>query len=82
MFVAALLFGGCTWNETLLVVANSPLTQEAIAQGVAAGVDYGDAELELGLSTATRAELSEKIAERVVDELRRVAAADGGEDEA
>ena len=76
--VAVLLFGGCSWNETLLVVANSPLTQEAISQGVAAGVEYGDAELELNLSAATRAELSEKIAERVVEKLKELAQTEDG----
>ena len=74
--VAVLLLGGCTWNETLLVVANSPMTQEAISQGVAAGVDYGNAELELNLSATTRAELSEKIAERVVEKLKELAQTD------
>ncbi len=73
LVVLALVLGGCSWNETLLVVANSPLTQEAISQGVSAGVDYGNTELELGLSTSTRAELAEKIAEKVVDELRKLA---------
>ena len=66
LVVLMVILGGCTWEDTLLIVANSPLTQEAISQGVSAGVDYGNEELDLGLSDATCDELAEKIAEKVV----------------
>ena len=77
LLAGGLALGGCTFNETLVVVLDNPLTQEAITQGVAAGVEYGDAELGLGLGEQTKADLSAKVAEKVVTELREAATTSG-----
>ncbi len=60
-----ILLGGCVWTDVVVVA------EPAIRGGVAAGVEYGDAELALDLSVETKAELAEKIADKVIEELKK-----------
>ena len=73
ILAGALALSGCVLNETLLVVLENPLTEQAVSEGVRAGVDYGDRDLELGLTDETKADLSEKVAEKVLAELKQAA---------
>jgi len=64
--LVVVLFGGCVW--TTVVVAAQP----AIRAGVVEGIEYGDAELALGLDQPTKDDLADKVTAKVVAELQNI----------
>ncbi len=66
LVLAAVLLQGCIWTQVVVVA------EPAIRAGVAEGVEYANEDLTLELDAETRGRITDRVTERVMDELRKL----------